>query len=75
MVFGPEHGVTDHNVVVHTAAVQFADGSIDNRPDRPIDAPHVMVVGHADTLNSGQARELAAALLEAADELEVWTTR
>jgi hypothetical protein len=63
---GEDHGVTDHNVVVHTVAIQFADGRID---DGRIKAATVY---SGRGLSSTQARELAAALLEAADDLDRW---
>jgi hypothetical protein len=72
VVLGAGRGVTDHNVAVHTSAIQFADGRID---DGAIVAPSV-TISHAcyngRGLSSTQARELAARLLEAADELDRW---
>jgi hypothetical protein len=70
VVLGAGRGVTDHNVVVHTSAIQFADGRID---DGAIVAPSV-TISHANGrgLSRTQARELAARLLEAADELDGW---
>ena len=67
VVLGEDHGVTDHNVVVHTVAIQFADGRI---ADARIKAATVY---SGRGLSSTQARELAAALLEAADQLDGWT--
>src|SRR5271166_6481833 len=66
VVLGEDRGVTDHNVVVHTVAVQFADGRIE---DGRIKAATVY---SGRGLTSAQARELAAALLEAADQLDGW---
>jgi hypothetical protein len=66
VVLGEDHGVTDHNVVVHSVAIQFADGRID---DGRIKAATVY---SGRGLSSTQARELAAALLEAADDLDRW---
>jgi hypothetical protein len=66
VVLGEDRGVTDHNVVVHTVAVQFADGRIE---DGRIKAATVY---SGRGLSSTQARELAAALLEAADQLDGW---
>jgi hypothetical protein len=72
VVLGASRGVTDHNVVVHTSAIQFADGRID---DGGIVAPSVRI-SHAcfngRGLSSTQARELAARLLEAADQIDGW---
>jgi hypothetical protein len=66
VVLGEDRGVTDHNVVVHTVAIQFADGRIE---DGRIKAAPVY---SGRGLSSTQARELAAALLEAADQLDGW---
>ena len=66
VVLGEDRGVTDHNVVVHTVAIQFADGRI---ADARIKAATVY---SGRGLSSTQARELAAALLAAADELDGW---
>ena len=72
VVLGANRGVADHNVVVHTSAIQFADGRID---DGGVVAPRV-TISHAcyngRGLSSTQARKLAARLLEAADELDGW---
>lgn len=74
VVQGVDRKVTDHQLSVSTSAVQWADGSID---DGRIEAPHVYVfdLGESTPLNSDQARELAAALLLAAAELDGWTNR
>ena len=72
VVLGAGRGVTDHNVVVQTAAIQFADGRIDHGG---IVAPSVTISHtcyNGRGLSSTQARELAARLLEAADELDGW---
>ena len=66
VVLGEDRGITDHNVVVHTVATQFADGRIE---DGRIKAATVY---SGRGLSSTQARELAAALLEAADQLDGW---
>jgi hypothetical protein len=73
-VVGADRGVTDHRVCVSTAAIQWADGSIDDgrmmaRCPELLDGITEAISG----LNSDQARELAAALLEAADELDGWS--
>ena len=69
VIFGAHRDVTDHKARVYTSAIQFADGRID---DGLIEAPS-LAVSDADSLTSDQARELAALLLEAADELDGWT--
>jgi hypothetical protein len=71
IIYGVKRPVTDHEVFVSTAAAQWADGSID---DGLVETPNAALLeGQGDTgvrLNSDQARELAAALLAAADELD-----
>jgi hypothetical protein len=71
VIWGGNRTVTDHEVVVSNAAVQWADGSID---DGRVGAPSAALLnGRSDTgvrLNSDQSRALAAALLAAADELD-----
>lgn len=75
IVFGVDRTVTDSTARVYTAAVQFADGSLD---DGTIEAPTVAVCdGERDGLivNSDQARELASVLLQAAAEIDGWVAR
>ena len=66
--------ITDHRLTVAPSAVQWADGSVD---DGRIEGPHVYVYGLDEgcPLNSDQARELAAALLESAAEIDGWAQR
>jgi hypothetical protein len=75
VVFGADRTVTDHGLKVSTNVVQWADGTIDLTGI--VEAPHVYVfdLGDGNPLNSDQARELAAALLEAAAELDGWAGR
>jgi hypothetical protein len=73
VVLGADRTVTDHPVKVSPSAVQWADGSID---DGHIEGPNVYVIDGGNwlsPLNSDQARELAAALLEAAAEIDGWS--
>ena len=56
---------------VQATAVQFTDGRIDDGGVH--EAPHVNLGD--DALTSAQARELAALLVEAADEADRWSTR
>jgi hypothetical protein len=74
VILGAYRRVTDHKVLVSPSAVQWADGSVD---DGRIEAPQVYIfeLGESAPLNSDQARELAAALLEAADEIDGWSAR
>ncbi|WP_261887546.1 DUF6907 domain-containing protein, partial [Mycobacterium marinum] len=60
------------DVEVWTAAVQYDDGTLDQDA---LDRPNVWIQAHQEGLSSAQARELAAALLSAADELDGWTRR
>lgn len=67
--------ITDHRLTVAPSAVQWADGSVD---DGRIEGPHIYVYRLDDEgspLNSDQARELAAALLESAAEIDGWAHR
>ena len=72
VVLGAVRGVTDHNVVVHTSAIQFADGRIDYGGilEPSVTISHACFNGRG--LSRSQARELAARLLEAAAELDGW---
>jgi hypothetical protein len=56
---------------VQASAIQFADGRIDDGSVH--EAPHVYLGD--DALTSTQARELAAALIETADEVDRWAAR
>jgi hypothetical protein len=67
VVLGADRTVTDHPLTVSPSGVQFADGSIE--------CPSVYIIDGENwlsPLNSDQARELAAVLLEAAAELDGW---
>ncbi|MGD1237506.1 hypothetical protein [Mycobacterium seoulense] len=73
-VFGADRGVTDHRVRVYTMAIQLADGRIDDGEPPSVvvcDGQHQAM---AD-LNSDQARELAAALLQTAGEIDGWVAK
>lgn len=70
MIFGPNHAFTDCEVALCTDAIQLDDGSIDTTGHWG--TPRIYV--DADNgLDSDQARELASALLETADQLDGWT--
>jgi hypothetical protein len=66
IILGEDRGITNHKMAVHTVAVQFADGRI---ADGRIKAA---IVYSGQGLSGTQARELASALLEAADQLDRW---
>ncbi len=70
VIFGAERGVAGHRATVRAAAIQFTDGRVDD--GQLVEAPSLTVLYADDELSSGQARELAAVLLEAADELDRW---
>lgn len=72
VVIGADRTVTDHSARVSPSAVQWADGRVD---DGRIEGPSVYVLDVGAPLNSDQARELAAALLEAAAEVDGWAAR
>jgi hypothetical protein len=67
LIFGPERSVTDTNLGIWTSAIQWVDGRMATEPE----PPRVHIEGDIN-LNSDQARELAAVLLEAASELDRW---
>src|ERR1700681_599658 len=64
-------GVDTDDVSVQPTAIQFSDGRIsDGSVHEP---PHVYLADNA--LTSTQARELAATLIEAADEVDGWAAK
>ncbi|MDC9015132.1 hypothetical protein [Mycobacterium marinum] len=71
-ISGPDRAVTDHKVRVNTLCLQASDGTVSELWVRCYERdaePEELV------LNSDQARELSAALLSAADELDGWALR
>ncbi|WP_136625785.1 hypothetical protein [Mycobacterium innocens] len=70
-ITGEVRGVAGNgNVLVWAEAVQYADGSLDQSA---IDRPSVQA--DREALSARQARELAAELVAAADELDRWSAR
>jgi hypothetical protein len=67
-ICGVDRTVTDHTFRVYAFGSQSLDGTIDNLAVHLADGDD-----SCPPLNSDQARELAAALLEAAAELDGWT--
>jgi hypothetical protein len=62
------------SVIIGTVAVQLGDGSIDD--GSKIECPKVWIdLGADDSLTPNQARGVARALLEAADEMDGWGQR
>src|SRR6478672_2120287 len=66
VVAGINRGIDGHDVVVWSAAVQYADGSL----RKPAEV-HVEL-GDDDAMTADQARALAAELIDAADEVDRW---
>ncbi|OBK65855.1 hypothetical protein A5653_02805 [Mycobacterium colombiense] len=67
LVYRHAQKVTDHDAYACVRAIQYSDGSLDEVE---------ILANGADSdspLNSDQARELAAALLESAAEVDRWT--
>jgi hypothetical protein len=61
-------GVDTDHVSVQPTGIQFSDGRIDDGSEH--EPPHVYL--RDDALTATQARELAATLIEAADEIDGW---
>jgi hypothetical protein len=64
LIHSADRQITDSRSCVRLCATQYSDGSLDDLG--------IEVFGDDNDLNSDQARELAAVLLEAADELDRW---
>lgn len=58
--------------IVGTSAVQYVDGTIDQTAE---DSPRVWTDFGAASMTSAQAREFAAAIISAADEIDGWVQR
>lgn len=65
LIYSDPRRVIDHDVLVQSGALQYDDGRIEE--------PRVILGEH--DLNSDQARELASALLEVADEVDRWSVQ
>jgi hypothetical protein len=64
-------GVDTDRLCVQPTAVQFADGRVDDGSVH--EPPHVYLCDHAFTAT--QAREVAALLIAAADEVDGWAAK
>ena len=72
IVTGAPRTITDHNLLVSASALQWADGTIE---DGGLDDCPTIHVDRPATLNSDQARELAAILLDLAAQIDGWVRR
>jgi len=70
VVMGAKRGVDDHDLIVWASALQWQDGRI--AVDRDPPTVNLDAVSWERGLTAGQARELAALLVEAADEIDTW---
>jgi len=70
-MLGNDRSVPDHEVTVSTVAVQYADGTIDRGA---VEVPNMALMCDGQetgiNLTSAQARQVARALIAAADELD-----
>ncbi|KUI27747.1 hypothetical protein AU194_21875 [Mycobacterium sp. GA-2829] len=67
---GRDRRVSGVEGVIGTSAVQYSDGTIEASQD---DGPHIWLgIAVNEAINSSQARQLAALLLETADEVDQW---
>ncbi|MBV5244176.1 hypothetical protein KUF57_11580 [Mycolicibacterium sp. PAM1] len=73
VILGYNRHVIDSDVFVSTACVQDRDGHIDDGSNG--EAPSVYIDGAPASLNSDQARILAALLLESAALIDGWVQR
>jgi hypothetical protein len=76
VLYGASRGVVDRpDVIIQSTALQYPDGRIDD--GSVLEAPQVYVEVNAahNGLSGGQTRELAARLLEAADEVDGWVSK
>lgn len=68
LIWGPQHEIDGDAVMVRVSAAQYADGSIDETDD---DGPAIHInVGRDWGISAKHAREVAAAILVAADEAD-----
>lgn len=68
VISGPDRRVPGVDGIVGTSAVQYADGSIDQSE---VDSPRVWT-DITGALTAQQARQIAGALVAAADEIDGW---
>ena len=73
VILGHDRRVLDSDVFVSTSCVQHRDGHIDDGAEGEV--PSVYIDGAPASLNSDQARILAALLLESAALIDGWVQR
>jgi hypothetical protein len=65
------NGAAEIIAEVRTTGMQLPNGSVDNGEDAPTIDIYMAIAGD---LNSDEVRELASALVEAADEIDAWAS-
>ncbi len=75
VILGDNHTITESNLLVTTAGAQHLDGHVDDGSTGN-QGPSIYLDSNPEVgLNSDQARELAALLLELAAHIDLWVTR
>jgi hypothetical protein len=73
IIHGPTRTIAK-DVFVHSTAVQLPDGSLEHNDGCGGEAPSVTIsCDWSENLTVPQARQLAAAIVAAADEVDAWT--
>ena len=72
IVCGQDRHVREIEGIIGTSAVQYPDGTIDQTAD---DSPRVWAEYGAANMTSAQARQFAAEIVAAADEVDGWVTK
>ncbi|ORV86849.1 hypothetical protein AWC11_16980 [Mycobacterium interjectum] len=74
MIYGIERKIIDSDSWVQTSAVQLPDGTLDSAEGPSRSDPGISVNSSWENyLTGSQARQLAAAIIASADELDTWT--
>lgn len=73
IIYGAERKIVHSEAWVQASAVQLPDGRLDSKTGPSRSAPGISVPSHwEEYLSSSQARQLAGAIVAAADELDTW---
>lgn len=72
VIFTPDHPVGNTDLAVYASAIQLADGTIDDGSGATHEPPRIWL-GERGGMSSGQARELAATLVQLASIVDQWT--